>query len=252
MIAMNPSFADRAVPVIPRELLGPTPRRVHVIGTGARNGIVGLALLAFAAIFGVWTCANATKQIRHRTALRHDGRVVVGDVTRQRDGDRTSGPFVEYTFSVHGAGFSGWAQMPDDLIGTIRPSDRIFVRFLPADPTINHPDAWEWSLLFDAKGIYVLVSFSILGSIILAILYGERRFVREGSPTVGTVTSCALKERLFRLEYDFSTEDGASIKGSGESRIPREIGSNIYVLYLPQNPRRSRPYPTPNFRVEAD
>ena len=142
--------------------------------------------------------------------------------------------------------------MPDDLVGTIRQPDRILVRFLPADPAINHPDAWEWSLLFNAKAIYVSVFFLILGSFILAILYAERRFVREGSPTVATVTSCKLKAGLFILEYDFSAEDGASIKGSGESRIPREIGLNISVLYLPQNPRRSRPYPTPNFRVEAD
>jgi hypothetical protein len=156
------------------------------------------------------------------------------------------------TFSVHGTAFSGRARMPDELIGTIRQSDRIFVRFLPADPAVNHPDAWEWSLLFDAETIYVLVSFSILGSIILAILYAERRFVREGRPTVGTVTSCTFRARLFRLEYDFSKEDGTSIKGRGESRIPREIGSSIYVLYLPQNPRRSRPYPTPNFRVETN
>jgi len=248
---VNQSLTSRTVPSIPSELLGPTPRKVHVIGTGARNRIVGLALFAFVAIFSVLTCADVTKQIRHRTALRRDGRVVVGDVTKQRDGDNTIGPYVEYAFSVHGTAFSGWARMPDDLIGTIRQSDRILVRFLPADPAINHPDAWEWSLLFNAKGIYVLISFSILGSIISAILYAERRFVRGGSPTLGTVTSCKPKERLFFLEYDFSKEDGTSIKGSGYSRIPREVGSTIYVLYLPQNPRRSRPYPTPNFRVES-
>lgn len=248
---MNQPFTNRTTTSIPSELIGPTPRRVHVIGTGARNGIVGLALFAYVAIFSVWTCASAAKQIRQRTALRRDGRVVVGAVAKLREGDSALGPNISYTFPIRGTAFSGWARMPDDLIGTLHQSDHILVRFLPADPAINHPDGWEWSLLFDAKGIYLLGSFSILGSIILAILYAEREFVREGNPTVGTVTSCKRKDRLFFLEYDFSKADGTSIKGSGYSRSPWEIGSNICVLYLPQNPRRSRPYPTPNFRVES-
>jgi len=246
---MNQGFADLAVPVIPRELTGSTPRQVRLMGNGVKAVILGAFLLAIATAVGILLCTNAVKQIHRRTALRRDGRVVVGEVTRE-GGRRVS--FVEYTFTVRGSAFSGWAQLPDDLLGRIRKSDHIFVRFLPADPAINHPDAWEWSVLFDSVPIVEFAFFLAAGGSFFAILFTERRFVREGRPTVATVTSCKRRERLFFLEYDFSKEDGTSIKGSGESRSPRKIGSNIYVLYLPQSPHRSRPYPTLSFRVRVD
>src|ERR1700722_5027912 len=107
MVAMNQSFTDRIAPFTPPELTGPTPRQVHLIGNGVKVAILGAFSLAIATAIGISLCTDAVKQIHHRTALQRDGRVVVGEVTRQAStSDRMSVRFVEYTFTVHGSAFS--------------------------------------------------------------------------------------------------------------------------------------------------
>jgi hypothetical protein len=248
---MDPHLTYRAVPVTPRELIGPTPRKAHLFGDGVKFGIIAVSLLALVAVSGLWFCADAIRQIQQRAVLQREGREVVGEITRQRSGSRISVPSVSYTFTVNGTAFSGWAQMPQNLAGSLRESDHILVRFLPANPAINHPDAWAWSVLLNLDWIAVQILFAIIGSVVMVILSRERRLASEGRPSVGVVATCAPKDRTFWVKYDFSTEDGRSIKGSGYCWSRQEIGASICVLYLPQNPRRNRPYPLPNFRVEA-
>lgn len=143
--------------------------------------------------------------------------------------------------------------MPGSLFRSLRESDHIFIRFLPADPTMNHPEAWDWPILLDPLGSIFLscfiISITIIGIAIITYLYRERRLVREGRPSVGVVTTCKPKNRTFWVEYGFRTEDGRSIDGSGYSSDPQENGSSICVLNLPRNPSQSNPYPLPNFYV---
>jgi hypothetical protein len=222
-----------------------------LFGDGVKFGIIAVSLLALVAVSSLWFCADAIKQIKQRAVLQREGREVVGEITRQRSGSRISVPSVSYTFTVNGTAFSGWAQMPQNLVGSLRESDHILVRFLPANPAINHPDAWEWSVLLNLESIVFMIFFAIMGSVVMVILSRERRLASEGMPSVGVVTICAPKDRTFWVKYDFSTEVGRSIKGSGYSSSRQEIGASICVLYLPQNPRRNHPYPLPNFRVEG-
>jgi hypothetical protein len=146
--------------------------------------------------------------------------------------------------------------MPGSLYGDFQESDRILIRFLPSDPTVNHPDAWDWPLFLEPIDTIIMSSFYIffgaMGCIMLAILYRERKLAREGRPAVAVVSTCARKDRTFRAQYEFRTEDGSSIEDSGYCSIQYEPGAIICVLYLPQNPRRNDPYPLPNFRVSAD
>jgi hypothetical protein len=195
----------------------------------------------------VWICLK----VQDRIALGRDGRIVAGLITMIWT-TRAPNEWVKYTFTVDGVTLSGKAQIPKELKGRLRESDTILVRFLPANPEINHPDGWEWSVYSYSIIFCLMVITSAISISIMVILLRERRLVRKGVITLGVVTSCKQnKHAIPRIEYEFSTEDGRSFVGSGDSIITEQKGASILVIYLPQNPRRNVPYPPLNYAVEA-
>src|ERR1035438_8704013 len=167
----------------PRELIGPTPRKVRLFGDGIRFGIISVTFLAIPILLGIWSCI----QIRYRAELQRDGRQVVGRVTGLGTG-RGAG-LVKYSFTVNGTAFSGQAPEPDNLAGRIGEYDHIRVLFLPENPAINHPEGWEWTYV-DPVGTVGMIFFAICGSVFMTILCRERKLAIEGRPAVGIVEIC--------------------------------------------------------------
>jgi hypothetical protein len=248
---------------IPSELTGPLPRRFEATGAGIHLARVAPALLALAIVPALWGGINAAQQMQHESALRSDSGETVGEVTRTLKGKTSD--FVYYTFSVNGKILTGNAEVPMDLRYDLRISRSLPIRYLPTNPDVNHPAAWEWSLVYwrpQSSDLVHLPGFSselqwlfvslITGVIGLAFLVGlrrERKLIAEGAPATAVVTKCSRGTRgSFLVEYEFRTGEGRSIKGS-RSDSRREIGANFCVLYLPQNPRRNMRYPSSDYRV---
>jgi hypothetical protein len=81
-------------------------------------------------------------------------------------------------------------------------------------------------------------------------LRSERKLLVNGTPAVGLVTSCTPGTRgSFSVKYEFRTEDGRVIQGKSGG-APQKVGDTLCILYLPQDPRQSQPYPSGNYRVE--
>jgi hypothetical protein len=156
---------------------------------------------------------------------------------------------VYYTFVIGGTSFSGKAEIPNGQGIALHESDKISVRFLPSNPAINHPDAWEWSPLMSLVPIIFAIISIGFGGAALAILFRERRLVREGTAVPGIVTGCIRKDRGFQVEYAFRTEQGISIRGKSGSTDQFEAGANVWILYLSKNPRRNHLYPLPDYSV---
>lgn len=78
-----------------------------------------------------------------------------------------------------------------------------------------------------------------------------RQLIAEGTPVLAVVTKCSRSSSSggFLVKYEFHVGDGKVIKGAGWCENRQETGSNIWIVYLPQNPQVSRPYPMLNFRV---
>ncbi len=108
------------------------------------------------------------KQIRQRAILRQEGRDTVGSVTATHAGHGS--PTVTYAFRVNGLNYSGKAEILNYRL-VLHKSDSIDIRYLPTDPTVNHPADWEWSglqimdlipevsmLLFTSVGIAALIA----------------------------------------------------------------------------------------------
>jgi hypothetical protein len=246
---MDKNSFFQPIPNTPPELSMPLPRRIRP-SSDARYGEIVLALmLGLTVILSLWLCKNVVQQMRLRSALRHGGAEVLAEIT-YLDRPGRGGDIVRYTFTANGEIASGEAGVPLQLVKSLRESNSLTVRYLPSDPAINHPAAWEWSFLSNSVGIiFLMILVSIFG-LFRIILYRRRQLLAWGKPVLGVVTECVSAKSSFSLKYNFRTESGVSFKGGGDTTTRQEIGASIWILYLPQNPARNQPYPFSDYCVE--
>lgn len=244
---------SRSIGPCPGELTGPTPRKVR-LNLNSNNARFALIVISFFFVgFGILlgaACFSDVRQFRQRAELRSGGHDVVGEVTKVVY-PRHAPKVVKYRFSVEGAQYSGEAKAPFFATpGTIlHEYDQILVRYLPSNPNVNHPEAWEWSPLIGIVDTAFQVFFFSMGSVALIVLLRERALAREGKIAEGFVTSCRFVDRTFRIDYEFRTPDGATIRGKGDCRKEYRPGARVWILYMPEQPRRNDTYPLSLFEV---
>jgi hypothetical protein len=244
---MNSDFTKSDAQAAPREPIGSAPRKVHLSGYGVAAWIVAALLVAWVPFFVAWLYM----QTQNRMALRQDGRVVLAEITGHW---LTSRP-LEYTFTVDDVAFSGKARVPQNFVESLRGADHILVRFLPANPTMNHPEAWEESVHSYLVLFCIFSSLcAIMSSLIVATLLEDRRLALDGIIAVGAVTSCKMQKGAwggigYQIKSSFRTGDGRPVIGKDVSRSPREVGASVWVLYLPQDPVRNILFPSPYYIV---
>jgi hypothetical protein len=99
----------------------------------------------------------------------------------------------------------------------------------------------------------------VLGGLLcLYAVRRERQLLENGRPAAAIVTG-QRKHRSSEggthrsITYEFRLLSGASGKGtSSTSSKPPAIGSVICVVYDPDRPRRSKPYPFQFFRASVE
>lgn len=239
---------------IPAELAMPTPRRVALTGTGWLN--------VFAAMFFFFIGVGLGFHLVHRVmldrakheALQKDGIRISSQVTRKWTQGRSSVPHISYTFAVNGVYYTGQSQIPKELWRSLRADDSLPVMYLPENPSINRPTAWEvpgYSNMF----LYLYPAFIVVfGLFIVRRLPLQRRLAAEGIGVRGCVTECVGPSRSgFSLDYSFRNANSHEVEiGSCPSDRSWKVGSNVWVIYLPSDPSRSEIYPfnVGLFRIE--
>jgi hypothetical protein len=245
---MNLEASSHGTPEMPDELAGPLPRKVEMDSNDARFLLaVVLIFVVGGAIFCGWYIFDSINQAHQRAALRSDGRDVVGEVTGLPTGRGTE--YVKYSFTFKGKDFSGKARIPGHSGIVLNVRDHILIRFLPSNPAVNHPDAWEWSALMDTVPVGFFAFFALITVVGLIFTRRERRLVREGVAVRGAVTSCTRNDGQFKLKYEFRTEEGILMTGSSSCKNSYETGTCIWILYLPQRPQRNCSYPLPGYSI---
>jgi|SRR5579863_8750491 len=118
------------------------------------------------------------KQNQQRTLLRQEGRDTAGKVTATHAGHGPS--TVSYKFQADGTSYVGKAEMPNYRL-ILHEKDPIAVRYLPTDPTVNHPADWEWSgfEIMDLVPEVFILCFTSVGVIALVSLFRNRQFARK-------------------------------------------------------------------------
>lgn len=254
--------AARAV-AIPSELTGPVPRRVRITGAGICIYSAAAAFLVFAVFCAYRGATGTVRETQHRAALRDDGVKAVGEITRLREGKNSE--TVYYTFSANGTSYSGLTKVPDYLRGGFRSSTSLPIRYLPADPAVNHPAEWEWVFVYwhplDTDLIHLPGLSSEFNSLLASLMSGafglfflagpfmERKLLVEGKPAIAVVTKCTRGSRGGNsFAYEFRTEDGRTLAGRYRGGA-MEVGASLCILYLPQTPERNGPCTSQSYSV---
>jgi hypothetical protein len=120
-------------------------------------------MFALALAWTGWYSVDTLRQMQHRDALRTSGMETTGDVTRLWSSGHGMYHKVSYTFTVNGTVFAGEALAPKENWDSLQDRGSLLVRYLSTNPAINHPGAWEWS---------VLQRFDLIAAAIFAIALG--------------------------------------------------------------------------------
>ena len=239
MHAISPATAS----IIPPELTVPPPRNPRLSGGGFGAIAFFVAFLAFVLFLGSDAWKDALHEIPDRAALHADANETAGTFLKwkQRKSDTAI-----YTFTVNGKAYTGQARVPVQFLYSVGHSNSLPIRYLPSNPSINHPADWEWSPILDWEAPLFL-SIMIMPGYMLLTIRMERQLLAQGTPTIAVVSKCSTGGRggIF-LKYEFRSQDGTIIQGSASSQTPRDVGDQICVLYMPQSPSRNQPYP-PSF-----
>ena len=96
----------------------------------------------------------------------------------------------------------------------------------------------------------VITPVIVLGYGLVMRTRWDRRLAAEGLPTAAVVVSYSRgsKGGLF-AKYQFQTKDGRAADGSWGCDSSPEIGSTVWVVYLPQNPDANRAYSDLGYRA---
>lgn len=243
---------ERSKPDLPDELTGPIPWKALLSDNALRGAILlplGSVVVLLAAI---QIGRSEIPELRSRIELRGDTRLAVAQITSLHSGGRGV-EIVEYSFNGPGKEASGSAKVPYYLFETMRESRQIIVRYRPSDPSINHPEAWEWSLGAEGFfGLFALLCFIVGGTCSIAYpiqLLRLRKLILCGHPATANIQSSTRDGRVFSYQFTFQAEDGIEVTGKDSTRRELAVGAATWVLFLPENPRRNCLYPSAEFEV---
>ncbi len=213
--------------------------------------VLVVALFAGAAVSGVSLTVIAERMNDRQRLLRDDGvdtSAEVTSLTRTRGDSQKH--FVRYRFTVEGRVYEGFEKVPRRIWDNLQTGSTLHVRYLPANPYLNHPGDWREKTMPAGLPFGVAAGLAAIGGLALLPILRQRRLVVEGRAAPGLVTHHKKSQHGQTYHYDFLLLSGATASGhSGETRHPPAIGSTISVLYDPENPRKNAPYPVSLIRL---
>jgi hypothetical protein len=225
----------------PRELKSALPRQTRFSGRGMFNIILSVVFLFAALFLGLWLKNEASKDTAHTRQLHAQGQEASGEINKLWESK--SARMVAYEFTANGARIHGESEVPDKMWAGVRRAGFLPVRYLPSDPTVNHPAAWDAERLPEWFPVVIPLLWVLGSGFLLFNLRRQGKVATDGVPAAGVVTKCRRVKGGWAARYQFRTPEGAIAKGRDRVYSKLEPGSSVCVLYLPDNPRRNHIYP---------
>jgi hypothetical protein len=231
----------------PAELMSPTPRSVRLSGTGWLNLLAATLFFVLGVAGGVTIVKYVLHEAAAQNALRHHGDEALGQITEMWT--KRSVPHISYSFSVDGVRFSGNSVVPTTRSRSQNRGDSLPIRYIPADPNINHPAAWEdspysalWMLPFPA-------AIAFCGLMLIRRFPVQRQLAMKGIAVRGRISRTdwngpSKGQRYASYTFRNANNDEVEV-GSCPSDYIYKAEVNCWVLYLPTNPKRNEIYPFP-------
>jgi hypothetical protein len=200
----------------------------------------------------------AIRQTHERRLLTDTGVDATAEVTRLW---RTSGdshqPWVAYRFRLAGRVFEREAKIGLARWRTLEVGSPLAIRYPAQHPDRSLPRGVTAQAMPLWLPFVVSAAIGVVGIAGLLWLNFERRLVSEGRAAPAIVTKVTKHHTshggTYRdMRYDFPLLSGATSSGkSRTTRKPPDFGSVICVLYDPDQPRTSVPYPLKLARPET-
>jgi len=161
--------------------------------------------------------------------------------------------YVAYRYTVTRQAYEGHNLIAWQHWRSLQVGAPIAVRYLASDPTYvypaadppTHSPAWEFPLM-------VSTAFAVVGAWLLWMLWRQSYLLANGDTAPAAVTRCVATPTgrggvTYRYTYEFRLPGGGTRQETLYTSLsdgkPPDEGSVICILYLPNNPRRNRPYP---------
>jgi hypothetical protein len=235
---------------VPQELLRSTPRHVGLTASGRAVAVLAVCLLAAAIIASaVLLAASRRDAVRERAALSTDGRIVALSSSRGENPRWIA----TYVYVIGGRGYQGTSPLGRQRRQKVSVGDGIVIRYLPSDPLTS------WVSGYGSSPIPIVVApltFAGLALPGIAALMGVRRQTRllsYGQTSVARVTASRKAGKgARRVSYQYALLSGATRTSAIEiEKNPPAVGSEMILVYDPDNPRRRARYPLPLVRCAA-
>lgn len=213
----------------------------------------GYAMLVFSAIFvigglvlGVFLWNQSRREGAERARMQSDGALAQATVVRLwKSGGEDTAYRLSYRFEVDGQVVTGSTRAPKKRWTALHTGDTIPVRYLAANPAINHPEEWSRKVMPVLVVALVPAMFVGFAALFAVIITRQSRLLSEGRPAPGVVVKVRRTDKAVTLTYEFRVMSGATRKGrsSASGKNVPAVGSVVCVMYDPDNPRRNGLYP---------
>ena len=220
-------------------------RPVQLTGAGIVSLVVAAALLLGAVAAGIGLRTTASRQAQEHRLLREQGFNTDARITRLwRSTGKDTRDWVAYRFTVQEQVYETRKVVPARIWRELQAGSSLPIRFLPSNPKVNHPSAWNDSPMSLWIPYLAFGGLAAIACVCAIRLRNQMQLLTDGRPAPGIVTGHWRTKDGTILRYEFLLLNGATAKGrGGQSRRPPAVGSPICVLYDPENPRRNAPYP---------
>lgn len=232
----------------PQGLEHSRPRDVSLTASGWALAAVSAALVVAGLAAGIGLYLTAARQQNERVGLREHGVDTDAVVTRLWIANgRESRRWVAFEFAAGDRHFDGRLEVSRRTWGTLHEGSRIPVRYDPSNPAEYAAFGRDKKALGTWVAYVVGLALAACGWLATLRIGAQRRLLMEGRPAPGVVTT---RRRVHHphggshheFQYEFLLLNGAAHTGGSTGSKP-QVGDPISVLYEPDNPGRSAPYP---------
>ena len=233
----------------PAELRRSAPRDVKLTGGGLALMTIAWLLAVAALPIGTLLVREAKRQSAAADVMATRGvnATAVVDRVWRKSGDGNP-RYVALYFDAGGARIYGERQLRQSAWEKLEAGSRVVVRYLPDNPQ-------RWSIAGERQdGLPMAIGFVVPGIMLgIAALCGgavrwQRSLLTNGRVAPAVITSThthksgeGATHRVIR--YEFPLTGGGAQKGKASASKNAAVGNTIYVLYDPDRPARSKPYP---------
>jgi hypothetical protein len=230
------------------ELPTSRPRPVRLTGLGWFVAVLGMLLLAGAPVAGFFLHARAVRERALRETIDKEAvgvTAVVSALTRTRgDAPRY---YAVYEYSAGGQLHQGRAGVGRSYWTRLKVGSTFPVRYLPTDPGRSWLRGQEPGTTF-WKGPVVALSMALIGFFPWYAIRRQWMLLAEGRPAQAQVTASKKVRHQhgshYWVSYEFRLMSGATRSGRYDTqRTPPASGTTIQVVYNPDRPEHSMPYP---------